>query len=121
MKQYITPEQLNQLSDRGKERLVKWIESKLEPPIPGSAYIGPTSSDHQICYFMTIGQMIEFLDENTDNFELRSGRMGKSYLIDVPDGSVIWHGWAGDTEIEDEFVLCDALWEACKEVLNEEK
>lgn len=108
MKQNITIEQLEELSDKGKERLEVWIENKLPPSIPGSASIGPLSSPHQTCYFMTIGQMIEFLDEHDHMIiNIRRG-------WDAKHKKAIWVYKGNIRNAE----LCDALWEPVKKILN---
>ena len=115
MKKTITIEQLEELSEKGKERLREWIESKLSPPISGSAYIGPLSSPYQTSYFMTIGQMIEFLEDNTED----GGYIDDYFDHNIIDGktgysSNVAIGWHTKKE------LCDALWEAVKEILEED-
>jgi hypothetical protein len=126
MKQHITTDQLAELTEKQREKLNDWYWGRTKiiafryyknngktlqkAVLPKDVNVNPE--------FLTIGSMIEFLDEHVTNFELRGGRMGKSYLIDVPDNSLVWHGWSGDLEIEDEPVLCDALWEAVKWALT---
>jgi hypothetical protein len=86
VKQNITVEQLNELSKEQKDKLFRWMYSvKMETP----------------CIAMSIGQMIEFLEEH--------------------DGIPLWErlkmisdSWKTRNE-----ELCDALWEAVKEVLND--
>jgi len=61
MKQHITPEQLNELSEKGHEKLRKWYW-KHYPPKPEDEI------DIEITYVApNIGQMIEFLDEQPLN------------------------------------------------------
>jgi len=87
MKQHITIEQLNELSDEQWVRLKKW------------------NKDMSL---LSIGQMIEFLDEEDDYFKTWY-RQGKSKI----SKECRTFEWLYDTE------LCNALWEAVKEVLNE--
>lgn len=78
MKQNIIENQLNELSKEGLKRLQKWYlkhkEDKFGVPI------------------LSIGQMIEFLDE---------------------------HGLNPKIEVRSQMGVCDSLWEAVKEVLND--
>lgn len=114
MKKTITIEQLEELSEKGKERLREWIESKLSPPISGSAYIGPLSSLYQTSYFMTIGQMIEFLEDKSKKHK------GKYFTRDDKVLSIMFAvsdlrpvkvlNWQGD--------LCDTLWVTVKDFLE---
>jgi len=90
MKQRITVEQLKELTDEQKERLIEWYMS-----------VG----DYTRTPLLSIGQMIELHEKlNTDLFwpwhsclftEGAGGRVAKDY-----DGE-----------------LCDALWQSVKEVL----
>lgn len=66
-----------------------------------------------------IGTMIEFLDEHTrdeEYFSIRMGRATKGFAF--PEGTLITHMDGVDIEIEDEPVLCDALWQVCKVILE---
>jgi len=114
MKQYITPEQLNELSEKGKERLrgrihQKWQDEAeaLEPMV-----FVTTASPQDRDLLLSIGQMIEFLDE-------------KNYLEIIDYGGVNIGGYQNKWRVECENSqisdneLCDALWEACKQVLEE--
>lgn len=70
MKQHITVNQLNGLSQKGLNKLKDWIqkkESKLIIKKFGSfppAIVPTTTSNELIADFMTIGQMMEFLLDN---------------------------------------------------------
>ena len=98
MKQHITPKQLNELSEKGRERLRKWAyyegqrsrgcdlftDGKYANTIQGS-----TNFDVDKHYpLLSIGQMIEFLVDG---------------CIHLP--------------LNDE--LCDELWDSVKKVLDE--
>lgn len=113
MKQTITIEQLEELSEKGKKRLETWIESKLSPPISGSAYIGPLSSPYQTCYFMTIGQMIEFLFNNNFGPIITSNDTAFYWIVEPEKKLLCWK-----KESYENPELCDALWEAVKNVLD---
>ncbi len=102
MKQHITPNQLNELSDKGKKALSKFVKNKSWDV----EYSDPTFTVVKLP-LLSIGQMIEYL-----------GEVEKFITVDNHYGWVVTQG-------EDEIVtgmrideLCDALWEAVKEVLN---
>lgn len=139
MKQHITDEQLGELSNKGKNRLRKWWKPKhgdLYYPI-GRFHLGmdikkieesakirkkilgtreildivdklhPSKIEKDSMPLLSIGQMIEFLEHKGGNFQ-------------------IFHNIRSDNQICDWIVrghksqeLCDALWEAVKEVLEE--
>jgi hypothetical protein len=98
MKQHITSEQYHELTDYAKIKLVDWVSKRTKPTDPIT----------MIYEDMSIGQMIEFLDEHNPMFKYDYvesiflvsdyGREGQSYL-DPKD-------W------------CDALFGAVKEVLE---
>jgi hypothetical protein len=112
MKQHITVDQLNELSEKGKERLFVWEKQKdiiysSVPSVPNEFRLKP----------LNIGQMIEFLIEN----------LGKGIgLYGIPaDGPILKSGgWrianpqAGIILADVTVELCDALWEAVKEILE---
>ncbi len=109
MKQHIDKSQLNELSEKGEEKLSDWYE---ENNAAGQIVFRKDLSDFFVTDYrdgmqffpkgciplLSIGQMIEFLDSQ----ELTVGP-----LRDYADGS---------TEVEE---LCDELWQAVKEVLEE--
>lgn len=109
MKQHITVEQLNELSKKGKGNLGHWFYQKQDL----------SHGEDPKNLLLSIGQMIEFLDEyfskEKRDFDIRIHSAGTAWkypgqrLVDL---SIITY------EIEDEVELCDALWEACKEVLE---
>ncbi len=88
MKQHITPEQLNELSNRGKKASVEAFEHELLP---------------------NIGQMIEFLDEQGCLLKIIKGRESGDYYIS---------DWRNVSQIGLKHSLCDALWEAVKKILE---
>ena len=121
MKQHITPKQLNELSERGKDRLldifvkkdVKLMEmifgkNKEEPDLK---YLKETiEHDEENRLLLSVGQMIEFLDEKTSsNWEIRFHK--PLYDVNYPDSHI-------SPDFEDFSKLCDALWDAVKEVLE---
>lgn len=143
MKQHITIEQLDSLSKEGKKKLRKWwkpkdgdwvslnskkylladccslsvktwgeIKDKWDKGMSG--FILTRMNDEYGDYFdihkrntilplLSIGQMIEFLNEHSGQFIMSEmGQWGSDYFD---------FDWTGE--------LCDKLWEAVKEVLNE--
>lgn len=97
MKQKITKKQLNELDQKGKNTLYHWFEKK------DFDLVAYEDEDSFLYYPLpAIGQMIEFLDEQE---ELNNGwyiENGKRLTIDI----------FGKGE------LCDALWEAIKDILD---
>lgn len=132
MKQHITIEQINELSKNGKERLRKWWKPKngdiysnegeqeiFHFPCAGEycAMEGKTKMTYpsglQVKFYplLSIGQMIEFLDEHASQFVLDYG------TSEFGEWQKHWRLIFDENQYEcDE--LCDALWEACKEVLE---
>ena len=96
MKQTITVKQLNELSEKGKEKLEEWMRRK-------KYYIHA-----RINLLMSIGQMIEFLDSEQD-YQFHIFRRTLDWKIIVND---LQYGKVLGEE------LADALWQACLEVLN---
>ena len=123
MKQHITTEQINGLSKKGQGRLRRWWK-----PRDGDWY---AHSSHRAWFTMlahgaaklekndnlpllSIGQIIEFLDDTTgENFRTVGSKDVSQRSIGSP-----WHHWFTIHWNED-MELCDALWEAVKEVLEE--
>lgn len=135
MKQHISTEQLNDLSEESKLKLRDWWT-----PQDGDWYAWRNTRRQKISTFalvafdseygwgdvepnkkvkgkcpltlplLSIGQMIEFLDENNKNYLME--------IISFPKGSdFCLVEMVAPTAKE----LCDALWEAVKEVLKGEK
>lgn len=68
---------------------------------------------------LSIGQMIEFLDEHVDGIEIKIRRAG--YGFTFPEDTLVVDVYGGPwSEIEDEPELCDALWYAVKSVLEQD-
>lgn len=128
MKQHITKEQVGELSGEGKERLKKWVLSKDSLTIwdnniythkghgfdsledYGYDLSNPAYKD--VYPLLSIGQMIEFIAEKTEDISYIDGyfnhNIGSNYSYSSPCFAV---GWG-----EDE--LCNYLWEACRGVLE---
>jgi hypothetical protein len=99
MKQHITLSQLNVLSEEGKRRY--WAYSK------NRGWRRP-DSDYDL---WSIGQMIEFLDEK---------RKGKWFLH--TQDRILY--WGENNEYSYDYYdseLCDALWQAVKEILEHDR
>lgn len=100
MKQQITPEQRAELSSKARERLIDWCFDH---------------TPRQRLANLNIGQMIEFLDEQRPNrMEISRDDMKRW---------ILWYPYFDDSK-EDYFYLahelCDALWKAVKEILEQD-
>ena len=114
MKQHITPDDLAQLSQGQREKLIEWFKSKDYFPQFTQPTMMLESFDTLFARVLGIGQMIEFLQENWND-----------WYMSYQDTTCNWYvrlGYLPDIEkprleyCEEE--LTDALWEAVKEVLN---
>ena len=133
MKQQITKEQLNELSDEGRQKLKDWWKpkdgdfaysydsivsdagSELHEGFIGESIgyddtFGESSGKYILYPLLSIGQMIEFLKDIDNDLDI-------TY---ISSGSI----WSIGREFVPESImdeeLCDALWEAVKEVLEKE-
>jgi hypothetical protein len=125
MKQHITVEQLNEVSENGKNILRKWWKPAVGDMVYWNDIYGPLTKNGEGYWddmensdfnkndyspLLSIGQMIEFLDEQSKlNWEIRLHK--PLYDINYPDSPI-------SPDLEDYTELCDALWEAVKEVLT---
>ncbi len=133
MKQYITIDQLNELDEQQMIKIRDWYVVQDGDPIaykmnsrqkywykdivyndPEYGYLwepGSKLTRKWECPLLTIGQMIEFLKDNK-----------KEVTIYDPVFDYDNNRWlvrtSGDDENNRNKNLCDALWESCKEVLN---
>jgi hypothetical protein len=141
MKQHITIEQLKELSEKGKERLRKWWEpKKYDLIVTHSDYLG--KDGFQIGFFvsdygylnsgyridgeytngyrekndclplLSIGQMIEFLEEHEFYNFLSIEKTGTNWTVWIEEADLT-RDKVGRYQSE----LCDALWEAVKLVI----
>jgi hypothetical protein len=101
MKQHIDLEQLDELSAKQKNKLYEYLDFGFSPV------------KFEVVRELTIGKMIEFLDEQKkvvlgddgwNEPRLKFAKVNSDLSFDMD--------WSGE--------LCDALWEACKETLNEQ-
>lgn len=101
MKQHITVKQLNELSDKGKEKLIEWFlqwdNEDVNEWSEGSYREGMYLDNGEFCPFLSIGQMIEFLLTYTAN-----GKLANPSSIEF--------------EADEDF--CDLLWDKVKDTLT---
>jgi hypothetical protein len=134
MKQHITKDDLNKLSDEHKERLREWWNpqkwdiavwgesefpvSKLEADrivdaVEENSYVvneyGHDDSYplNQCIPLLSIGQMIQFIEENKPLLKGISKNRFNQWFVNIENGMLGY---------KDE--LCDALWEATKQLLK---
>lgn len=119
MKQHITPTQATRLPKKGKEELLEWwCENKRVGDYYLHLHFGEScwdgneldTSDRIVSPLLSIGQMIEFLDEKGKKFIIAKelGKKGFSdiWKIELENGQ----GTSGE--------LIDIFWKACKERLK---
>ncbi len=106
MKQRITYEQLNELSQPQRQKLRKYLLGDWSEPMK-VAHTGEmvTAQIPTEDYLLSIGQMIEFLSSY------------QTIIISCDDRTGFPHTWLACGYDRPE--LCDALWEAVKEVLSD--
>lgn len=145
MKQHITKEQLSELSLKAQDRLYDWYKSKSVIPggNPDYPVCDANKSDHFVFYrkagsnssyilripLLTIGQMIEFLEDHREtwSWSLHSfyeGQYGtqEEGTPDYRKRKWLWtvERWTSNGVINKDYdgELCDALWNAVKEELE---
>jgi hypothetical protein len=113
MKQHITIEQLNELSNKARYILDVWCDSR---NIVNSKFECTECGRDSL---LTIGQLIEFLEHH--------GSLGNIlHLLHWTGAVCSWrvtnkNGIPANIKGNQDFIeLCDALWSACVEVLNKE-
>ena len=136
MKQYITEEQLEELSEKGKKRLLRWYKpsigdsyfvvwfgSKVENYTAESLKeLGRNDGLYIKWPLLSVGQMIKFL--GWDDMEIHKGSPPTYYMRKkYPDRvNQRWFVQDGDYENAGKcfegFSICDALWQAVKDVLE---
>ena len=100
MKQRITLNQFDSLSRKAKGRLNDWVLNS-----EGVLAAFPEGDYDIDCTLLNIGQMIEFLLNEA------------GFNLDYSDSDNTWGVMLGEFEFG-RAELCDALWEAVKEVLE---
>jgi hypothetical protein len=131
LKQRITVEQLNELSEEQKNRLREWWKPKIANEfvhyvdVPGhigadehvidefdKLLNGGRDQDKDILPLLSIGQMIEFLESKKPTLHidkhLKQGMMKKDRYDVFQQGAGTSRG----------ATLCDALWDAVKKAIN---
>ncbi len=102
MKQNITVDQLNELSDKGGERLREWWKEE-----PGDI----THYDKYLYPLLSIGRMIGFLNEHIKFSSVEwEGIRGYWFGLTIKNGKQRFYRKSNE--------ICDSLWEAVKEVLE---
>lgn len=113
MKQHITTDDLAQLSQEQREKLIEWFKSKDYFPQFTQPTMMLESFDTLFARVLGIGQMIEYLTSKTNDFGVEFSHL-----------DAMWVVWWGDREpytFDDNISeLADVLWEAVKEVLREQ-
>lgn len=128
MKQHITIEQLKELSEKGKEKLNDWWTPKefdifvhfdnkrlYSVSAINAVEIHEIGKDVYELHMplLSIGQMIEFLQEKTNtDMDTLNNKFIQSKVMAVN------HFVVGKVYIAYKDNLCNALWEAVKEVLE---
>lgn len=123
MKQHITVEQFNELSKKGKKTFWEWINSRRWMAIPeGKGYL-----DYFPMPLLSIGQMIEFLDEHGYAPNITKYKKGTKIYSTVctTDCYEVFLYWGDSGNLDQNIVrvkkeLCDALWSAVKDILEKE-
>lgn len=110
MKQHITFEQLNELSQPARHKLREYmLKDWAKPMMLNGEVVSADIPD----YRLSIGQMIEYLDSFDVPYGLyRSKLGGYGWSVDLPEHVGI------DVNIPWNEELCDALWEAVKRDLE---
>lgn len=112
MKQNITEEQLNELSQKQKLNLFTWWSSNYHlKPVPESQ--GKYLYGNNM--LLSIGQMIEFLNEHLK-------RNMFIYQVYKQTQVPLQTKWKVQNEINEpsDIELCDTLWKAVKDILEKE-
>jgi hypothetical protein len=110
MKQNITRDQLHELTDKQKKKLLEYMKNK--DYLPHGTQMMVHDSGHYLAEFINIGQMIEFLDKHIgDDWSIHFGN-GLAFICQASKD-----GFYGKTAENRDNELCDGLWEAVKKVL----
>jgi len=106
MKQHITFKQWNELT---LSQQSKWVSFAMKNP---DNFLKPKFYHKRNTGMPNIGQMVEFLDEKTNYLQIDYGTPQVGF-----DPQVHWRVCFQNSQYNFE-ELCDALWEAVKEVLE---
>ena len=123
MKQHITKENLDTLSNKGREKLASWYADWQFKQ--GNQFVGlpleviDEKTMRVKVPLMSIGQMIDFLDEHMKGIDIRIRHCNYKSKSIYKEGTLITDIYGRNwSVVEDEPNLCDALWEAVKEILE---
>jgi len=127
MKQYISPEQLRTLTEKQKERLREWWESRISEenkyachskrnkPIENYAMYHGLRSYPDKLPLLSVGQCIELLGERDPGaWTINSSKSGGWYITSSNLYAPKYYISDGGKDFVE---LIDALWKAVKEVL----
>ena len=120
MKQNITPEELDELSNKElKHKLAEWIVGKeyekWSSVMTLNGKITNTDLEDQRM-LLSIGQMIEFLSDNRQSKDKTWDLLEITQYADTDEWDVCTKGFPSPNHVE----LSVALWEKVKEVLEAE-
>jgi hypothetical protein len=118
MKQHITSDQLNELSEKQLKKLIAWVKGKRF--LTNYNNTTGTCIDHDYWQghtLLSIGKMMEFLEESEHFPVISKSNFMTSEVREWVSG---WHLDFNQKEITSD-ELCDALWETVKEVLEGKK
>ena len=117
MKQHITVKQLKELSKKGKEKLMdRFVDADIrllhsifpkEKTQSDRKFLKSTIEEERL--LLSIGEMIEFLEEKFNGIIKTSDE--KQFIVSIKTSPHPIKQFYS-------FELCDALWEAVKEVLE---
>lgn len=124
MKQQISSEQLQELTEEQKERLREWWKPQMWHQMidnKGLYYLGFQTKDieadkENLLPLLSIGQMIDFIDGEREELWSFREKMLTPYKEDA-----YWRVRGIDNLEFSGNSLCDALWEAVKYLLNDKK
>ena len=118
MKQHITVEQARELNKEQFNKLYDWAENKYPEFFPHGVIMMLESSEKSLSRCIDIGRMIEFLDEKDFFHKInRYQNIGKVGL-EIGDNKFVENWNVDGKKSFQKKELCDALWEAVKEVLE---
>ena len=120
MRQYISSQQFNELSEKGKERYYEWVFKTTHREMVNNVRF--TFGDiikREGLPQVNIGQMIEFLDEQRISKE-RVCTKTLDMCLDYGEFAETKNKWSIYTccETINDKELCDCLWEAVKRILD---
>lgn len=105
MKQHITKSELEQLSEKGKEKLDSWLFKDMPPVAMNDGIFRGMERDR----LLSIGQMIEFLSEyDLEEIYWEGKHSDRMWVIE------------GDSFKKSSKELSDVLWEVVKKALEKE-